>query len=495
MKHTLAQNPTTPPSLLFGIARDVLASIVSPDDDGAEVETLASVKVAKEAIVTYVTTLEQSSEVIYRSVLGLRCACEDPPYLRKHYDEIVASLADARKNVNVRFRILASQHILNGTFPDHESDSSLLEAVGSSLAMVFENVRFPKKTRADAVDVFMSNFSSSDNARLLAQYQRAEETIAKLGKMDGDGRRGLAHNVYNDGQNVHKVLTSNSQSFLEIVHWLRKNHPPVRWSMKRILEFCLFDVHGSTDRDAIRGSIGRIEMDSQVHHPVLRVTDIEVLRRIIAYANRGGVRDQDVCLRLAEELVDSDGWCSSGHIARLINVMSGREGLHLLVPSTEAIYAKLTVLLSSFLENCHKPPEDTEAETMLRAFSRNLSASDRAQLWKTAYGKYESLETFQEVSGDSKELLPEEVVACIVEEWGEVISPRISPTEAFLFVLRSVGRKAFEEYFAEDPPHRRNLTTILTLFATTFHVSLETEFGNDIDFAGSMRFAFARMGL
>jgi hypothetical protein len=259
--------------------------------------------------------------------------------------------------------------------------------------------------------------------------------------------------------------------------------------MKRILEFCLHGVHAETDRDAIRGSLGRIEMDRQVHHAKLRVMDIEVLRRIIAYANRGGERDREVCSRLVEELVDANGWCSTGHIARLVNVMSGREGLHLLIPSTEALYAKLTVLVSTFLKNCNQPPEDEEAAAMLRAFSANISAVSHTQLWTLAYpGNPSPLLTQQDG-------LPEEILKRISNEWGDVVTTQTPRSEAFLFALRSVGRKAFEEYLHEDAPHRKHLTTILTLFATVFHDSLEKEFGNDNDFAGSMRFVFARMGL
>lgn len=496
------------PLFLFGIAKDIFSATMPSEDGGNMTDgDLGDLRVAEKAVVIYVTTTELASESIYRAVLGLCSHCSSQPWLRACYDRILSTVAGSRKNINVRYRILASQHILSGTFPDHEVDSDTRRCIEESLITIAENRVFPKRVRADAADVLITNSPQGEEAT------RAEAVISELGL---EGGSGMAADIYGDAQNVHRILGGNdNSSFAEIVSYLRKWHRPVRWSFAKVTEFCLVGVPPGAENDAIRGSLARIEIDRQIHHPKLRVTDMELLRLLVCYITRQAERDEETAARLREELMDAQGWCSTGYITRLANVMSGREGLQLRIPLADAMYVKLRERVSQVLRDCHEDPSNPVAEKNLCDFSNRLTRDERARIWSMAYGHEDGTSNSDDdklrhrhnreppmwlpsalLRSPEENGLSSEIVSSICAEWGPGTVTNQSPVSvAFLFALRSVGTRAFAEFMSEDPSHRRNLSAILAVFATTFTESLQSEFQTDPDFAGSLRAAFARIGL
>jgi len=208
--------------------------------------------------------------------------------------------------------------------------------------------------RADAADLLLT-FATSDYTR-----QVALDTIILLGRQINRG----IHSVYDDKQNVHNQTIDDSIKeilcFLASIQLETKNGNYITYedTCKEIIEFyckihniemnskyLLFDDTNEPDTknetndidedndyvcndtilknlELIRASFLRFSLDRGLYNNFqsIQTLFIKIWNIIKTHEHRDSLTS-----RLFEELIDMSGSCTSGHISRIVNVLSGFE--------------------------------------------------------------------------------------------------------------------------------------------------------------------------
>ena len=140
-------------------------------------------------------------------------------------------------------------------------------------------------------------------------------------------------NIYSDGQNVHNSDINNS--VLEALDKLCQDYHKEEYKYKILTESPIDVLENiknyindlySKDKNInkINNSINRISTDLAIFSKQkLRLRDImqKVWNRIMNVMNEE--ISKEAIARLTQELIEMDGLCSTGHMSRIINVLSG----------------------------------------------------------------------------------------------------------------------------------------------------------------------------
>lgn len=156
--------------------------------------------------------------------------------------------------------------------------------------------------------------------------------------------------VYTDTQNVHNNMIN--ESVINISKKMQTN-PSI---MTRLINIQVELQENYKDyevnKEKILSSLERINNDSAVFKDGITIN--ETFNKITNYISNSPYR-KELIQRLAEELVDMNGLCSTGHLSRLINVIQGfpdtPEDLKIKINPKDEIYASIQTYLNSEIQN------------------------------------------------------------------------------------------------------------------------------------------------
>ena len=180
--------------------------------------------------------------------------------------------------------------------------------------------------------------------------------------------------LYSNSQNIHSI-----ESISPILTWLQEEKVIItmddiyRWCKERNCE------------SSVTESVQRIMMDTGTYDGIY-MTDIICLvyQKIQSSPNKAELEK-----RFIEELREMNGWCSSGHVIRLVNVLQGFEFIQatINIPVGEEIRSAVYARLGYHLKTCSKELQ----EELILAFCQE----DKTLLedFITTYSPYDELKT------------------------------------------------------------------------------------------------------
>lgn len=221
------------------------------------------------------------------------------------------------ENNKPRYRILSGQHILdmNCVTEDEKQD------VGDIIIGLARNKDYDENLRADAADVIL---------RLGTPDQRgiARELIADMGQTIMDAKGSIAdrsRSVYSDSQNVHnEKIHECVNKFIDMI--MKETHIAVRPYHEihsEVSELIRETKLSPEKRFAAYKALNRINIDTATFTK-RKVSMAEIFTHIWLRIQRYESESQRKTLysRLLEEMMEMSDSCSSGHAARLVNVLS-----------------------------------------------------------------------------------------------------------------------------------------------------------------------------
>lgn len=216
-------------------------------------------------------------------------------------------------NNGTRERILSGQHILQMESVNQE----IKDGVVSSLFGIASDCSLDDNTRADAADVI-------HRLGTKLQVSRARDIITNLGKSTV-GTNLKDQIIYNNSQNVHSI-SKYADEFIERVirdfegtkiklRSFSDVHREVGDHIRKVL-------HDIEDRNKAYESLNRINIDTATFtRSKITIAEIFVHVWMKIQSYEPDIREE-IKRRMVDELVEMSGTCSSGHSARLVNVLS-----------------------------------------------------------------------------------------------------------------------------------------------------------------------------
>lgn len=159
--------------------------------------------------------------------------------------------------------------------------------------------------KADAADMILKMITDELSRKL------ALSTILKLG-----GKTVLTNHIFGSEQNVHN--SELNQSIIENCNKLASIHIPESTKFENVVEYL---VSIAPNKEKITVSLLRIGMDS-LRYPGSQTLKSIFLRVYTCINENENIRGE-LIKRLFEELEEMSNLCGSGHVSRLINVLSG----------------------------------------------------------------------------------------------------------------------------------------------------------------------------
>jgi hypothetical protein len=281
-------------------------------------------------LINIITNSKLECEYRYKSLLGIQ-RDNDRKYIPKYLDDAFLAFVK-HKNTYTRYRIIGSQYVLQ-----HKSMSSAIKKEIEKLCIEFaSDNNLDYSLRADAADLLIR--SGSKEGRTIGN-----DIIILLGRTSG----GMT-TVYNDRQNVHseKIDESINTFILEMSSIQLKinsfgvytTFADVQSEIEKMVSSGRFDSIISLDgkeekgekgekgekkinnRDKVKSSLLRILIDQIIYAGGQTLQSIfkKVWQVINEHEYSDVLKD-----RMVEELIDMAETCSSGHISRIVNVLSG----------------------------------------------------------------------------------------------------------------------------------------------------------------------------
>lgn len=228
----------------------------------------------------------------------------------------------------IRYKILSAQYILANI----NKDQFDLRDVQGFLIRTGRDQTQDASIRTECIDILKRTGYYSDNDFNYEVVLNTEINIPfqpVVANLPEPRRRILVmrRTVYEDGQNVH--LTSINESVKDTIKELYREHNSVLSNTtrlqhlnevsRRITELSK-QLNNDIARQRIIGSFDRIMIDTSRFEHDLSLADILILvwNKIKSSKDKAEMEK-----RLIEELTDMNGLCATGHLSRLINVMSG----------------------------------------------------------------------------------------------------------------------------------------------------------------------------
>lgn len=338
-----------------------------------------------------------------------------------HYTVIELHWILFKMNIDIEYKIQALNFLLRSNIQMHRKNEAVREL--QTIAVNGQNT-MPTNKLANIIDLLMHSgvdeqvvqqLMTTLRAREAAEEAKRQEQIRRARPIPGrnDFFRPPA-NVYDDSQNVHDSDINNSiKKFLDIlakdVHKdtykyriLEKNPveliDEIEARLRQLPIFCQ-DITISLNR--ISTDFAKFSNNNQ-----FRIRDIlqRVWNRIMNCME--GEMQEEVIKRLAEELKEMSGTCSTGHMSRIVNTLSGFDpDLVISISWTTQINANITARLNNELK---KPENEDLVNAMIETdeklrepyvtFVKNLKATIYAELLKeyTNLGEKEFTKIFNE---------------------------------------------------------------------------------------------------
>jgi hypothetical protein len=223
---------------------------------------------------------------------------------------------------NIRYKILSAQYILTNI----NKNQFDLRDIQGFLIRTGRDQNIDSSIRTECVDILKrtGHYSNDDFNYEEFLNRPFQPTIVPEPR-----RRILVmrRTVYEDSQNVHS--TSINESVKETIKQLYKEYSSILLGASRVKHLNEIskritqlskELNNDIVRQRIIGSFDRIMIDTAKFEHELSLADILIL----IWNKIKSSKDKDEMeKRLIEEMIDMNGLCATGHLSRLINVMSG----------------------------------------------------------------------------------------------------------------------------------------------------------------------------
>lgn len=258
--------------------------------------------------------LDKSVECEYRYKILLSIPKMEKPFKILYLNYAYYRMAKC-DDVYTRYRILCSQYILqNKEYSKKEKKEIEKICIGFA-----NDTELDYNLRADAADLLFS--LGSENARDVGR-----DIIQLLGEQFSAGRK--VTTIYENRQNVHsKEITQSVDKYLKMLSQL-----PLKTRKGKFLEFSNVQtdvekiakkLNNSEDEvKKVKSSLLRISLDQFLYNgsQSLQSIFVKIWQYICDHEHKNELKK-----RMVEELIDMSNSCMSGHLNRLINVLSGFE--------------------------------------------------------------------------------------------------------------------------------------------------------------------------
>lgn len=236
-------------------------------------------------------------------------------------------------------------------FKNHTSESKR-EGIFLDLCDLVENTEIDYKSRSDAVDILLrcGIQEKVDKAKELLELLREEMEekefykTAKPGEVYEKKKRHL-RTFYQDAQNSHDEVLSESAKKAAI-ELLQEVEPGFNFDDCRYHLVKMFPQHTKV----IRKVMLRLKNDTAKFDGF---TLLGVFTGLFCYINKQPKEKKaSLFKRLIDELIESEDYCSTGHLNRLINVLQGYDDRFAITMSLESeIYASISHHMNKELQN------------------------------------------------------------------------------------------------------------------------------------------------
>lgn len=251
-------------------------------------------------------------------------------------------------DTTVEYTILSAQFMLmkRKEFPRRVEILSRLLTIGET-----ETVDYNR--RADALDVVLNTGSEEDRAR-------AKKIITSLGKFV---------NVYENKQNVHFIDVS---ALLKVI----LNTPLSVENVDDVIED-IKSITPAENKKLVEDSLTRILMDTMTFattdtsgKPTDPKTATDLLLHTWSFI-MASPHKEEFLGRLLEELSDASDTCSSGHANRLVNTISGFDGLSASISWEQQVVANFEGRMIARIKAI--PDEKVRDQILLDLVDKNLN--------------------------------------------------------------------------------------------------------------------------
>jgi hypothetical protein len=269
-------------------------------------------------------------------------------YIDNVYDKIV-KISSERSKYNTKIRSNAIDILMRSNNKKYiEASKELLEQLKREERVFTTNTDINEIRKA--ISDLKKHIEEDDDNNVELQeilYEQIRELETRQRNIINNQQR--KNTVYNDTQNVHNNMIN--ESVINISKKIQSN--PSIMSRLINIEVELQENYKEYDvnKEKILSSLKRINNDSAVFKD--GVTINEIFNKITNYISNSPYK-KELLQRLAEELVDMNGLCSTGHLSRLINVIQGfpdtPEELKIKINPKDEIYASIQSYLNSEIQ-------------------------------------------------------------------------------------------------------------------------------------------------
>jgi len=265
------------------------------------------------------------------------------------------------------YKLICAQFMISHPINDYPFIKTHIKFSQQFLYHIAKRESVSVQLRSEAADLLIRlgtpNFRKAGN-----------EIIESLGQLYVPSR---SRTLYTNSQNIHSI-----ESISSILAWLKKEEIKRTVTMDHIYQWCKeFKDESKDSNEIVLESVKRIMMDTGIYEGVY-MTDIIC---IIFQRIQDSPHKIELEKRFIEELIDMNGWCSTGHVIRLINVLQGfEEKANISIPVREeirsAVYARLSYHMK---KSCSKELQEElllcfcqEDKTLLEEFINTYSPFD-----------------------------------------------------------------------------------------------------------------------
>lgn len=215
-----------------------------------------------------------------------------------------------KKTNDITYRILSAQRLLQMK----SIDKSEKDSISEELLKISQSKEFEENTRACACDTVL-RLGSQENKLL------ARTVIREIGfSADGEKKSIKPLTFYDNSQNVHdENIERFVEKFLENVFLKTQNEEFRTYQQvkEEINEFLREEEYEPSSRHKLRLALKRMEEDSSTF-TVFETNLTEILCRVwMKIGDEVSIRR-----RLVEELIHSEGKCSSAYASNMVNALS-----------------------------------------------------------------------------------------------------------------------------------------------------------------------------
>lgn len=308
----------------------------------------------------FIKSTQLSQEFIYKTILSI--TNDNTRKASNTYLEIMY-LSFFNNTQDPKFAILSSQFLLQNKTNQNEIEDKILK--------IAENTNNPYNIRADSCDVLIKLASKNIKNKAKQIINELSKDISTLSK--------IGNTIYTNKQNVHEstidehvknfiiklggIDTIDNQkgdkftTFEDIVEWINNYIKNTKYS---------------NDINKVISSLMRIKIDQLIYPGSQTLSTIFVKIAIKIQLHN---QKELLTTRLIEELIDMEDTCSSGHVARLVNVFSGIDDFNINIGYKKQIQGNISGRLNKLINDI----EDENHKYAILEELINTEPSDRIQ--------------------------------------------------------------------------------------------------------------------